>query len=146
MHVEEKQGMLNYASIRFQGLRVMPGGAKRGRGPGKPARRSRRKMTRDEALQWLAYVSQWPVEKVEEYGLTDEQLVWLGERMRGNKLLNPPKSPGAQTVKHGAFICKCCGELFEADYKTRKPEFKNSTHKMRYWRAKWREEGKLSGV
>lgn len=103
-------------------------------------------MTRDQALEWVAYVTRWSVEKVEAKGLTDEQLIWLADRLRGNRLVNPPKSPGATKVKVGVFECKCCGELFKAEYKTRKPEFKNSTHKMRYWRRKWRQDGKLSGA
>jgi hypothetical protein len=91
-------------------------------------------MDAELGAQWISYATKQPLDQVLEL-LDDDQLVTLGKWLSKNKLLNPPKS---NTKKHvGEFMCKCgCGETFTAEYTTKRPQFKNEAHRMRYWRAK----------
>lgn len=95
-------------------------------------------MTGDVGAEWVAYAVRRPVHEVRAL-LSDDQLVTLGKWLSKNKLLNPPKA----TRQVGTFVCQCgCGETFTAEYVTTKPKYKNETHRKRYWRARWRAEGK----
>lgn len=97
-------------------------------------------MTGDVGAEWLAFAVRRPVNDVLALGLDDGQLVTLGKWLSKNKLLNPPKT---KKVHVGTFVCQCgCGEKFTAEYITTRPKYKNETHRKRYWRARWRAEGK----
>lgn len=103
---------------------------------GKPKRG--RKMTEDRALQWVAFATRQPVEKVVNLGLAADQLVTLAKWFEKHPLLNPPKT---MPVKRLRVLCQCgCGEWFERDYTTgQKPKYMNATHRVRAARARRRE-------
>jgi hypothetical protein len=95
-------------------------------------------------LEWIAYAARQAVEDVEGLGLSDDQVLSLGGWLSENRILNPPS--GEVRVKKGLFRCACgCGKVFEAEYRTAKPKFKNEAHHQRYWRRRWRveREGKV---
>lgn len=107
----------------------------------RPPRKLKRgeKMTGDIGAQWVAYAVKRPVDEVRAL-LSDEQLVTLGRWLSKNKLLNPPKNTKKRL---GVFVCKCgCGEVFTAEYVSKRPQFKTESHRQRYWRNKWKAEGK----
>jgi len=46
---------------------------------------------------------------------------------------------GKPRSRVGLFVCQCgCDEIFERVYTTRKPKYKDSTHRMRAYRARSR--------
>jgi len=91
-------------------------------------------MNAEVGVQWVAYATRQTVDEVKAL-LTDDQLAVIGRRLSENKLLNPPK---VERVRYEKFVCHCgCGEWFMAKYKTKKPQFKNESHRKRYWRQKW---------
>lgn len=92
-------------------------------------------MNADKGAEWVSYMARVPMDDVVEH-FDDDQLVMLGQWIASNKLLNPPvgKRPGRKML---LVKCKCgCGEIFEADYRTKKPMFKNEAHRQRYWRKR----------
>lgn len=92
-------------------------------------------MTTDRALEWVAFATRQPVDKVLKLGLTDDQLVALGKWFEKHPLLNPPR---VYPVKRLRLLCQCgCGEWFEYDYSHGgKPKYKNATHRIRAYRAR----------
>lgn len=96
-------------------------------------------MNADYGAEWVAFAARRPVDEVRAL-LSDDQLVVLGKWLSENKLLNPPKNV---QWKEGTFVCRCgCGETFTAKYLAKKPQYKNEAHRKRYWRARWRKEGR----
>jgi hypothetical protein len=100
------------------------------------------KMDAKLGAEWVAFATKKPIAEVVEH-FNDDQLVILGKWLSGNKLLNPPKKPARKRT--GVFLCKCgCGTRFTAEYTTKKPQFLNDAHKMRYQRSKQKWEGESS--
>ena len=92
-------------------------------------------MTPEHGAEWVAFATRRTVDDVRAV-LSDDQLVVMGEWLSQNRLLNPPKPK----PKVGEFICQCgCGEAFTAEWTTSRPKFKNAAHRMRWWRAKYKE-------
>lgn len=93
-------------------------------------------MTPELALQWLSWTIKQPLEVVENLGLTDAQLLFLGVALADNKLLNPPAE---KPLKIGTFTCACgCGLKFRREYRTKKPKYMNEAHKKRAYRERVR--------
>lgn len=96
-------------------------------------------MTSDLGARWIAFAGKRSLADVDALGLSDVQLQVLGAWLSENGVLNPPRD---RPVKVGEFVCHCgCGQTFRAEYRTTKPKFLSNAHRMRWWRAKWREEG-----
>lgn len=94
-------------------------------------------MTPEVAVSWIAYVTKRPVPEVLELGLEHDQLATLGRWLAANPLINPPTDI---PVKVGEFVCQCgCGERFTAEWRTKRPQYLNATHKARAYRARKRE-------
>lgn len=92
------------------------------------------------AVQWIAFAVRKSVPEVIELGLTDDQILTLGQWLSGNGLLNPP---GQRLVKKRWQKCACgCGEWFEAEWVTGRPMYINNTHKVRAYRARKKERGR----
>lgn len=92
----------------------------------------------ERALEWISYATRKPVEDIVQLGLDDHQVQKLGAWLEHNRLLNPPV--GEVKKKLVMVACKCgCGERFLAEYTTKRPQFKNEAHRIRYWRAKAKE-------
>lgn len=94
-------------------------------------------MTPEVAVRWIAYATRRPVPEILELGLEREQLAALGRWLAANPLINPPAEI---PVKVGEFVCQCgCGERFTAEWRTKRPQYVNATHKARAYRARKRE-------
>ena len=97
-------------------------------------------MTPELAAQWIAYVTQLPIDHVHEIGLDDRQLMTLGAALANADLVVRPSQPRIG-IKTGEFVCACgCGERFTAEYRTKRPKYKNEAHRQRYWRRRQREK------
>lgn len=97
-------------------------------------------MNLETAQQWLAWSARLSLEEVEELRLSPGQTKAIAKGLESNRLLNPPK-PATHPLKRAWFQCACCGEWFEATYRTAKPRYKNAAHRQRAQRRR-----KRSGV
>lgn len=93
-------------------------------------------MTVDNAVQWVAWTTKQPVEKLMQT-FTPDQLVQLGKWLCNNRLLNPPQQ---RKVKQLTMICQCgCNQRFTVQYAGgRKPIYMNDAHRIRAYRARRR--------
>jgi hypothetical protein len=84
------------------------------------------------AVGWIAYAAgRRSHDEIRDLGMTDEQLVTLGQWFAANPIISPYARRKAE-LKHGVFKCRCgCGERFEATWKTRRPSYKNHAHRQR---------------
>lgn len=90
-------------------------------------------MTEHEALQWLAYATRQPIDQVLEWQLAPWQLAALGAALAENPLINPP---GRAPLKTREFVCACCGQAFEAQYRTKRPKYCSRACKARAQRQR----------
>lgn len=90
-------------------------------------------MTENEALQWLAYATRQPIDQVLEWDLAPWQIAAVGAALAANPLINPPsRCP----VKVREFVCACCGQTFEAQYRTKRPRYCGRACKARAQRQR----------
>lgn len=105
----------------------------------RPVKRSKGvRMSPELALQWLAYAARRPVDDVRPLvsSMTAGELVALGRMLEKSPLLNPPKH---RPVKKLTFVCACgCGQKFTREYTTKRPQYANEAHRLRYWRRRKR--------
>jgi hypothetical protein len=94
-------------------------------------------MNLETAQQWLAWSMRATIQDVEALRLSPGQTKVIATGLANNQLLNPPK-PATHPLKVGRFQCWCCGEWFEATYRTAKPRYKNAAHRQRAQRARKR--------
>lgn len=98
-------------------------------------------MTPELAAQWIAYATRLPIDHVHAIGLDADQLVVIGAALAKNPVINLPDRTRRPDLKTGEFVCACgCGERFTAQYRTKRPQYKNEAHRQRYWRRQQREK------
>ena len=100
-------------------------------------------MTPELAVQWIAFATQLPIDHVHEIGLEADQLVMIAAALAQNPLFNfaDRRRQKLPDLKTGEFVCACgCGERFTAQYRTKRPKYKNEAHRQRYWRRRQREK------
>ncbi len=96
-----------------------------------------------EAARWIAFATRRDVGDVLALGLSANQIATLGAWLSQNALLNPP---ALAPMKTGEFVCACgCGETFTAQYRTKRPKYRNAAHKARAYRAR-RRDRELSAI
>jgi hypothetical protein len=89
-----------------------------------------------EGARWIAFATRRGIDDVMALGLTPRQIETLGRWLAENRLLNPP---ALVPMKTGEFTCACCGEKFTAQYRTKRPKYKDKAHKARAYRARRRD-------
>lgn len=77
-------------------------------------------MNKADAVHWIAFATRTDIAQVASLDIPDDALIWIGQKLSHNKLLNPPRRI---PIKTAIFPCLNCGQSFMDQYVTKKPMY-----------------------